>query len=148
MAPLQFEIRPVLAAEYAHASSLLVRERLPASDLSPERVFLLGAFTLDAHLIGVIGLEPAGDDALVRSMVVSPAYRGQGVAKRLYAALVAEARRTSKRHVFVLTETAQKFFLALGFAEVARSSVPLAIQSTSQFSGLCPSTTSIFSRPL
>lgn len=131
---------PVAPQDFAAARALLEAAALPTADLSPERVWLLGAFE-GARLVGTIGLE----GALVRSLVVVPERRGRGLAHELYARLVDEARRRGLTTLFTLTQTAARFFTALGYAPVERATVPAQVKATAQFSGLCPSSTTVFS---
>ena len=80
--------------------------RLPAEDLTPKHIahFLVGHD--GRRLVGVVGMEPTGDGALLRSLAVRPAHQGEGggiklVAKgdlrRLRRAPLRNAGRTSSR---------------------------------------------------
>ena len=61
--------------------------------------------------------------AEIRSLVVSDDHQGRGLARRLVAHLVEEARRDGLRRVFVLTRS-PGLFERLGFRRVERDSLP------------------------
>jgi amino-acid N-acetyltransferase len=51
---------------------------------------------------------------------------------------LALARRQGITHVYLLTETAANFFPKFGFRQVDRSQVPPAVQTSIEFTTLCP----------
>jgi amino-acid N-acetyltransferase len=116
---------------------------LPVSDLScAESLQLFGAFS-GSDLIGTVGLELTAPVALLRSLAVAPAHRGQGVGERLVALAERHAAMNGVDALYLLTTTAASFFTKLGYAFAERADAPAAIQATAQFSGLCPAS-SIF----
>lgn len=80
------------------------------------------------QLIGVIGMEPYGVSALLRSLAVALAYRGQGLGRVLVERLLCEARAQGVKQVFLLTETAAEFFPKFGFRGIAREETDAAVQ--------------------
>ena len=56
----------------------------------------------------------------------------------LVTALCAHARDHGITSIFLLTETAQAFFLHLDFSRVERSEVPDAVKASVEFRGACP----------
>jgi len=94
----------------------------------------------DAQLIGVIGLELLGTIGLLRSLAVSSPYRGHGLAKALYARLLAYAGRKQIKTLYLLTLTAEGFFAKLGFHNIDRKNTPTILQGTEEFRNLCPDT--------
>ena len=93
-------------------------------------------------LVAAGGLEPAGRDALLRSVVVRDSHRGRGFAQRITRHLLRRAERERRRAVYLLTETAGDYFARRGFVPVERSAVPEAITRTRQFAALCPQSAS------
>ena len=87
--------------------------------------------------MGCIGMEIRGSDALFRSLVVAPAYRGLGMARRLYESLVAHARTRGVERAYLLTTTVEPLAKAWGFRWLDRTQVPKGIQETSEFRGGC-----------
>jgi len=82
-------------------------------------------------------MEILGQDALFRSLAVSPAYRGAGVGRRLYEALVENARGKGVQKAYLLTTTIVTLAESWGFKRLARDEVPEAIRDTAQFRGGC-----------
>ncbi len=117
--------------------SLLASNDLPTADL-PDDLGWLRCREVDGERVAVGGLEPCGDHALLRSVVVEPTARGEGHGRALCAALLEEAEREGFVGVHLLTTTAAAFFAKLGFEEVPRESAPDAIRKTTEFSDLCP----------
>ena len=117
--------------------ALLVSNKLPADDCAEQAGSFYGLFD-EGLLVAAGGLEAAGKYALLRSLVVHPDYRGQGLARQLSEFLLQQARAQQKAAVYLLTETAAAYFEKLGFSHVARSQVPAEIANTRQFASLCP----------
>ena len=98
--------------------------------------------TRDGDVIGVTGLELADSNAvLLRSVGVHPAHRNNGVARRLVALAIEDARSMKVRSVYLLTPSAEKYFARWGFVESARSDIPAALAATSEFQGACSEST-------
>ena len=128
-------LRP--ADDVAYVESLLSRAGLPTADLCEPSVRLRVAVA-DGDRVGAGGVEVCGESALLRSLVVDPAARGEGVGSAVCAALEAEARDAGARAAYLLTTTAAEFFEARGYDRVARDDVPPAVAETSEFETLCP----------
>lgn len=133
---MEIVIKPVLNS--MPLTQLLAACNLPVSDLScAQSLHLFGAFS-GSDLIGTIGLEITVPVALLRSLAVASAYRSQGVGERLVALAERHAAMNGVDALYLLTTTAAPFFTKLGYAMAERANAPAAIQSTAQFSGLCP----------
>ena len=128
------------------ARALLREAGLPVDDLvAPMAVQLFGAFDGD-ELVGVVGLEGAGNDALLRSLAVVDARRGDGYGRALVASAEREAARKGVRCLYLLTTTAAEFFERLGYRRIARSDAPPAIAATPQFAALCPASSTCMAK--
>lgn len=116
---------------------LLQKENLPAEDLPLD---LSNFFTAieENTIIGLIGLEPYGENGLLRSMVVSPNYRNQQIAERLVKMLEEQAINSGINTIYLLTETADKYFSRKGYKTIAREEVPTELKASSEFSHVCP----------
>jgi len=88
-------------------------------------------------VVGCGGMEVQGSDALFRSLVVKPAYRGSGLGRRLHDGLAEKARGTGVKRAYLLTTTIVPLAESWGFRRIDRTQVPPAIQQTSQFRGAC-----------
>jgi amino-acid N-acetyltransferase len=91
-----------------------------------------------SEIVGAIGYELHGADALLRSLVVAPELRGAGLGGRLVDQLTAAALTQGVKRFFLLTTTAETFFAKRGFQKGDRRSVPAAIAGTKEFNSLCP----------
>ena len=94
------------------------------------------------------GIVCFGVDGLLRSVVVAESARRGGKGRVVVNHLLSRARVHGMRDVWLLTETAEPFFAALGFEPRSRDTAPTAIQATSQFSKLCPSNSTLMHRSL
>lgn len=131
-------LRPALAGDLCGIKSLLSRCQLPPDDLSEASA---GNFTVAAagsDILGVCGIEVFGSDALLRSLAVDPALRGQKLGERLVADNEASAMAAGVKRLFLLTTTASDYLRRLGYADIARESAPEAVRAHPQFRGLCP----------
>src|SRR5262245_53687185 len=88
--------------------ALLERSGLPPDGLSEHMVTTLVARSGDA-VVGSAALEVYGAAALLRSVAVDSALRGQGLGQRLTRAALDLARQLGIATVYLLTETASDF---------------------------------------
>ncbi|MBH1966826.1 MAG: GNAT family N-acetyltransferase [Pseudomonadales bacterium] len=110
---------------------------LPADDIDlPARTFF--EFTRDGKTVGWGGFETHGADALLRSLVVEPAYRSKGDGIAMLRVIEAIAVEQGIARFHLLTTTAAGFFEQQGYAVNQRGSAPPLISQTEQFKGLCP----------
>jgi N-acetylglutamate synthase-like GNAT family acetyltransferase len=138
---------PLAPADLPAMRAVLRRAALPADDLEEPDVTLF-AFARDGEVVGYGGLELYGDDALLRSIVVAPDRRREGVGRRIVALLLANAAGMGARRGYLLTTEAQKYFEGLGFAAVERRDAPPAIMATRQMAGLCPASAALMAKTL
>ena len=134
-----FTILPATADESEAIRTLLVKAELPNEDFTQHLPHFLTA-RQNGTLAGAVGLEIYGESGLLRSLVVDVAYRGQGLGIELCEEIFAYARGQGVKELYLLTTTAANFFPKLGFTRIDRDSVPPAIQSTTEFASICPST--------
>ncbi len=121
---------------------LLTECGLPVSDISPSQLQQFFGMRSKTGLVAVVGLELYGSVGLLRSLAVSPSHRGQGLAHELVAFAEKVAASQGVNTLFLLTTTASDFFSKLGYVPASRANAPQAIQDSSQFSNLCPSSSS------
>jgi amino-acid N-acetyltransferase len=127
---------------------LLEAEGLPASDLTEahlEHFFFTGSEGAPSALVG---LEIYGQDAVLRSLVVSTAARTQGLGSALilHAEQYAAARRVCA--LYLLTTTAESYFEHRGYRRIDRGQAPPSIQSTREFASLCPASSAFMIKRL
>jgi amino-acid N-acetyltransferase len=117
--------------------ALLTQSSLPTEDLADAMATFL-VDERDGALAGVIGLQRFGQAGLLRSLAVAPAYQGQGIARRLVVALETEARLQEIDALYLLTQTAERFFTLQAFEALPREQAPAALQASAEFRSLCP----------
>jgi N-acetylglutamate synthase-like GNAT family acetyltransferase len=121
----------------------LIAAKLPVDDLdAPGRQFY--RFAEDGAAIGYGGLEPYGEVALLRSLVVTPQHRGRGKGRAVAEALLARARGLGASEVYLLATDAAPFFMHLGFTPTDRARAPDAIRNTQQATTICSTAALLF----
>ena len=130
----------VNTAEEKQLKELLTECELHSSDIrsSDLRHFLV--MRDGTRLAGLVGLEVVGESSLLRSLAVSPKYRKKGIASGLVKKAEEYARSKGVEKLYLLTITAKEFFAKQGYREVERRSAPDALQVTTEFQSICPST--------
>ena len=145
--PAPTVIAAATAADTAAIGALLRAAGLPAEDFADH----LGQFLVarrNGTVVGAVGCERHGADALLRSLVVAPGLRGHGLGGRLVNRLAAAVRRGGGRRFYLLTTTAEAFFTRRGFRRTDRAQVPAAIAATREFRRLCPASAVCMARPV
>lgn len=142
------DIVPARVEDASAIRQLLQACALPTSDLTPASLRHFLVMRDGADLVGVIGLDVAGDVALLRSLAVPPEHRGRGHGDELVRAAEALAVKENIRRLYLLTATAARFFEARGYALAARDGAPDAIRGMPQFAGLCPASSAFMGKSI
>jgi amino-acid N-acetyltransferase len=131
------ELRTATPADEGEIRALLRSAGLPADDVATgAQEYVLARD--GARLVGTVGLEVVGPDALVRSLAVVPDRRRRGVAHALHERALERARRRGVRALYLLTTTAERYAASKGFERIDRAEVPSGILALPQFRALCP----------
>jgi amino-acid N-acetyltransferase len=117
---------------------LLSESGLPFEDITSQHLHHFFGCGSGVKLEGVVGLEVYGDVALLRSLAVCPGQRGAGWGSRLVTHAERHAQDQGVKSLYLLTMTAERFFLNRGYLKIPRDEAPAAIKATSEFSGICP----------
>ncbi len=131
-------IQSATPGDMAAVTALLEACALPVADLTPAHMPHFTVARQGETLAGVVGIEPCGQEALLRSLAVAGPHRGKGLARRLVAAAEEHARSLGVRHLYLLTTSAAAFFVNEGYAITPRSQAPQAIRATREFTDICP----------
>jgi amino-acid N-acetyltransferase len=117
--------------------ALLEAAALPVAGVAPP---LADFFVADGggRIVGAIGLEAYGPDALLRSAVVEPAARGSGIGAALVERVLGHAGERGVRSVYLLTTTADRYFPRFGFEPIARDAVSEEVKASLEFREACP----------
>jgi len=127
-----------LTSEHVTAAKALLRvNELPFDDCDQHIENFIGVFERQS-LIGLGGIEVHGNRGLLRSIAIVETARGRGLGSAIVDYLHEQARSIGLRYLYLLTETAETYFLAKGYECQARDDLPAEIKSTEQFQSLCP----------
>ena len=129
----------ILPIDYSTVFEVLHKCDLLYSDIEPSKGILFIVAKDLENVVGTIGLEVYGKEALLRSLAVMPEYQNKGIASELIQRIVQVAKSIEIDTFHLLTTTAEQYFLRKGFRKDARENAPIPIQATSEFAGLCPS---------
>jgi amino-acid N-acetyltransferase len=124
--------------DLSSVKQLLSESGLPIEDITAQHLHHFFGTGSGLELEGLVGLELYGDVALLRSLAVASSRRGTGVGSGLVAHAERHARDQGVQSLYLLTTTAEQFFLRRGYARVPRDEAPAAIKGTKEFSGICP----------
>ena len=94
----------------------------------------------DGKIVGAGGVEVYGRYGLLRSVVVDPAFRGKGLGEAIVSDRLRWSARQGLRAVYLLTTTVPEFFEKIGFTEMSRTEMPTEIQTSKEYSEVCPVT--------
>lgn len=125
---------------------LLTEADLPTSDIAPGPAQRFIGARCDGEWCGVVGIEPLGEYALMRSLAVTAGFRSEGLGRRLVAAAEKLAAELGAREIYLLSINSAMYFETLGYARVERDAVAAEVRATTQFTALCPATAAIMSR--
>lgn len=82
--------------------------------------------------VGVVGIEPRLDAALIRSLYVADTMRSRGIGAKLMAAARKAAHTRGARHLYLFSTDAGEFFRRLGFEGVPVEETVKAIRGAPQ----------------
>lgn len=135
------------AQDLAAVLDLLRRSQLPTDDLERHLNTTIVA-RCDGRVVGSAALEVYGSGALLRSVAVDAALRGEGLGRRLTEAALALARSRHVQTVYLLTTTAGDFFPRFGFRRIDRTSVAADVQTSVEFTTTCPASALVLARDI
>lgn len=135
--PPQAVVRSATKADHGAVRALLEAATLPVAGV-PSTLTDFYVAEDQGRVVGAVGLELYGLDALLRSVVIDPAVRGSGVGRALVERALDHARDRGIRAVYLLTTTAERYFPRFGFDRITREDIPHAVQSSVEFREACP----------
>ncbi|GAB1427684.1 hypothetical protein MASR2M17_11110 [Aminivibrio sp.] len=99
-------------------------------------------------IAAVIGMEIRGDSGLLRSLVVRLRDRKKCFGVRMTAVIIDLARAQGVRTIYLLTETAERFFERAGFVAARREDIPAPLMQSSALDKVCPEGSAILKKML
>ena len=144
----QMNIYAAVPSDLLEARQLVKDSGLPFEDISTILLKHFGVLRDGSKLIGLVGLEPFREASLLRSLAVAPAWRGQGLGGQLTNWAEEQARSLGNRWLYLLTTTAEEYFVRRGYQKIRREDAPAEIQATVEFKNLCPLTAACMEKEL
>jgi amino-acid N-acetyltransferase len=140
-------IEPALEADRPAIEGLLSDSGLPLAGLEIALPSAVVARAGDS-IVGCAAVEPYGSVGLLRSVCVAPDRRGTGLGHELVKAAEELAAACGIGELFLLTETAERWFPRLGYVPTTRDSVPAALTASPEFCGACPDNAAVLRKRL
>lgn len=133
-----FFIRRAKKDDLEAVSALLQNSKLPLEGVAEAFDNFILAEGNGIHIVGAAGVEVYGRVALLRSVVVAPAWQGYGVGRALAGEILSRARARNIDNIFLLTTTAENFFPSFGFQRIEREDIPPELEQSAELRGACP----------
>ena len=146
--PRMITARPLAESERANLIAILAEAGLPTDDTGAPGCDFFGFRDQRGDLVGYAGLAIHASNALLRSLVTPPEFRGRGYGRAITDRMMALALRRGVRQLYLLTTAAAPFFEQLGFQAIDRAEAPPTIAATAEFATLCPATATLMRRML
>ncbi len=137
---LAVTVSGVRSEEETSVKTLLNACHLHTDDLNADKLRHFIVARKGDAVVGVVGLEIVPPHALLRSLAVSEAHRGQGIGTQLVEAVERYARLMGVTTLYLLTMTAENFLNRCEFLKTSRHEAPASLQALDEFKTLCPET--------
>lgn len=131
-------IRQAIPGDLPAIADILSNAGLPFSDIGVSHLADFLVVEKDSAVVGCVGIERYGSDALLRSLAVDASRQGVGQGRHLVEAIEMHARESGVARLFLLTSSASGFFEDHGYREIARDAAPAPLQGSTQFAQFCP----------
>jgi amino-acid N-acetyltransferase len=141
-------IGPANVEDLGAIHALLHAQDLPTSNIDEGSLKTFLVLREGPRIFGVVGLDVLGSAAMLRSLVVRPERKGDGLGGQLVAAAEALALKSGVLRLYLLTMDADGYFAAKGYRKLERNDAPPEIQQHPQFRSLCPSTSAFMTKIL
>lgn len=138
-------VRAATGTDRAAVHALLDAARLPLDGVEDAWPRMRVACD-DARVVSAAGVEVHDRAALLRSVVVDPAWRGRGIGEELVWRVLAAARAEGLDDAWLLTFIPD-WFSRLGFGRTERAAAPASMRQSSEFTGACPESAVAMRRP-
>ncbi len=130
-------VRSAASSDHLAVTGLLEDAGLPLAGVLPTLPDFY-VVELEGRVVGAVGLEVYGRDALLRSAVVEQVARNSGLGVALVERILDHARARGVRAVYLLTTTADRYFPRFGFERITREDVPDNVKRSVEFREACP----------
>lgn len=141
-----YTVRPAKPADLPAIESLLAASGLPTAGVADHLPTFFVAEM--GGIAGVIGLELAGENALLRSLAVAGNQRKRGLGSALFTQALDQARQAGATTAYLLTNTAEQFVARWGFTHISRSDIPAGLLTASALATACPASSACLKNTL
>lgn len=134
---MQFLIRKATENDYRAIIHLLESNALPTADIYAKNITLFVGL-MEHEIVATIGIEQYGKEALLRSLCVKEGFKNQKLGAKMLSYLLNFCANEKIETLYLLTTTAEHYFVRYGFEKITRDSTPGTIQKTREFQDICP----------
>lgn len=139
-------IVPASQNNFSKAIQLLKKNNLPTEDINPgTQLFVVEE---ENNVVGTVAVEYNFNEALLRSLSVSEEKRNAGIGLMLVEFIEDYVQKQGVKSIYLLTTTAENFFLKRGYQKTDRNAVPDFIKNTKEYSVLCSSSSTLMKKAL
>ncbi len=121
--------------DIAEIEKLLTAEWLPPFQIA-EFLEMFWVLDSDGTVVGAAGLEVYGPAGVIRSVVVHPAVRGQGLGDVLSRTAIAEANKRGVERLYLFTGDKAPFWQRFGFERCALQDWEPAVRESWQWQAI------------
>ena len=127
-------------------SALLEQLHLPLAGVDEHLTMIVAKE--GEQIVGTAALELYPDGALLRSVAVEPVRQGRQLGHQLTDTALHLATAHGVNTVFLLTTTAERFFLKFGFEQIDREQVPASVRGSVELQSACPASAIVMRKQL
>jgi amino-acid N-acetyltransferase len=137
-------IVPASQNSFTAAIDLLKKNNLPTEDINPgTQLFVIED---NDSVIGTVAVEYDFNVALLRSLSVAKEKRNSGIGETLVEFIEGYVQKQGVLCIYLLTTTAENFFLKRGYKKIDRKEAPEFIKNTKEYSILCSASSSLMKK--
>jgi len=132
-------IRCAMKSDLVEISRFLEDNGLPTTGVDKCVENFVVACDRNGSWVGIAGLEVYGKSGLLRSVAVDRRFRGMGQGRALVNAVLMNAKSKGVETMYLLTDSAEAYFVGLGFEVVERRDIDEAVKASVEFGETCAS---------
>lgn len=130
-------IRSATENEYRAIIHLLASNALPTADIYEKNISLFVGLVED-EIVAMIGIEQYENVALLRSLCVKDGFKNKKLGIQMLLHLFVFCEKEKIETLYLLTTTAEHYFVRYGFEKITRDETPQTIKQTREFQDICP----------
>jgi len=123
---MELTIRTATENEYRAIIHLLASNHLPTADIYEKNITLFIGL-IENEIVATIGIETYGNEALLRSLCVKEGFKNQKLGEQMLSYLLSFCKTKNIKTLYLLTTTAEHYFVRYGFEKITRDETPETI---------------------